>query len=223
MDPKKIEELIKKFNIDVKKLEEEQEKLSKLVVEKDKIDFSEIHHIAGTHCTTVGKEIVGSVAVMTTDFEIVDEKFSIRKATFPYIPGFLAFRELKVLLDTYKKLEVKPDVLFVNGHGVLHPRRCGIASHLGIAIDMPTIGVAKDVLAGEIKGNEIYLNNELKGILVKTREGSKPVVVSVGHNISLKTAVELTKKFSVEPHKFPEPLTQARKFANKIKNELARK
>ena len=119
--------------------------------------------------------------------------------------------------------DTKPDVVFVSGHGVLHPRYCGLASHFGLATDSITIGVAKDLLVGEVKKDKVYLNGKVKGMLVETKKASKPIVVSVGHNISLATAVELTKKFSREPHKFPEPLTQAHKYANSIKNELRRK
>ena len=124
------------------------------------------------------------------------------------------------LTDVYKKLETKPDVVFVSGHGILHPRGCGVASHFGVATNCATIGIAKDLLVGEVKGDKVYVGGKLKGMFVETKKASKPIIVSIGHNISLKTAVELTKKFSREPHKYPEPLTLAHKFANKIKSEL---
>ncbi|OYT41386.1 endonuclease V [Candidatus Pacearchaeota archaeon ex4484_26] len=219
----KKEELIKRFNINIKALEQEQEKLAKLVIEKDKINFENLHFIGGVDATTAAKEIIGSAAIINPDFEVIEQKYSTKKASFPYLSGFLAYRELPALISAYKKLETKPDVVFVSGHGVLHPRYCGLASHFGLATDSITIGVAKDLLVGEVKKDKVYLNGKVKGMLVETKKASKPIVVSVGHNISLATAVELTKKFSREPHKFPEPLTQAHKYANSIKNELRRK
>lgn len=222
MGKDKAEELIKNLNIDIKKLQEEQKKLAKLVIEKDKSDFKQLHYIAGVDTTSVGKEIIGSAVTLNAELEVIEEKSSMKRARFPHISGFLAYRKLPALIDAYKKLETKPDVVFVGGHGVLHPQGCGLASHFGLATDSATIGVAKELLVGEIKGDKVYLKGKIKGMLVETKKGSKPIIVSVGHNISLKTAVELTKKFSREPHKFPEPLTLAHKFANRIKSELGK-
>lgn len=214
------EELIKKFRIDAKSLEEEQKKIAKLIIEKDVMDFSQVQFIGGVDAITTGKELIGSITTINPDFEIIEQRFSTNRAAFPYIPGFLAFREMHSLTDVYKKLETKPDVVFVGGHGILHPRGCGLASHFGVATNCATIGIAKDLLVGEVKGDKVYVGGKLKGMFVETKKASKPIVVSVGHNISLKAAVELTKKFSREPHKYPEPLTLAHKFANKIKSEL---
>lgn len=218
----KPEKLLEKFKIDTKKFGEEQKKLAKLIIEKDKISIENLHFISGIDATTIGKEIIGSVVTIAPDFEIIEQKFVVKRASFPYISGFLAYRELPALIAAYKKLETKPDVVFVSGHGVLHPRNFGIASHFGLAVDCVTIGIAKDIMVGEKKGEKIYLNGKIKGMLVETKKDSKPIVVSVGHNISLETAVKLTKKFVKEPHKFPEPLTEAHKYANKLKGELRR-
>jgi deoxyribonuclease V len=127
---------------------------------------------------------------------------------------------LPALTECYNKLQEQPDVLFLEGHGIAHPRRCGIATHFGIVIKKPTIGVAKNILAGEVREGKIYLNNKLVGIELQTREGSRPIYISPGNMISLKTASELTKKFIIKPHKLPEPLAQVRKFTNRIKSEV---
>ncbi len=216
------EEIVKRFNIDIKKLEDEQKKLAKLVSEKDMMNFEDAQFIAGIDAITAGKDIIASAVTITPDLEIVEQKFTIKRAAFPYLPGFLAYRELPALISTYRKLETKPDVIFVSGHGLSHPRSCGLASHFGIAIESATIGIAKSLLVGEQKGDKVYINGKEKGRLVETKKGSKPIVVSVGHGMSLKTAVKLTEKFSREPHKFPEPLTLAHKYANKIKSELGK-
>ncbi len=217
---KSAEDLIKKFDIDFKKLEEEQRKLAKLISEKGPVSLKSVQVIGGIDVTTIGREIAASIVTVNPELEVQEEKFSSRKAQFPYIPGFLAFRELPAMLEVYRKLETKPDVIFIGGHGVLHPRGCGLASHFGIATQSATIGVAKDLLVGEKKGDKVYLAGKIKGALVETKKDSTPLIVSVGHNISLKNAIEITKKFSREPHKFPEPITLAHKFLNGVKHEL---
>lgn len=219
---KSKEEIANKFNLDLKKLEEEQKKLAKLIVEKDSREFKEVQCIGGIDVTTIGREVAASIVTINPELEVIEEKFSSRRASFPYISGFLAFRELQVMIDAYKKLDMKPDVTFVIGHGVLHPRGCGLASHFGIAVQGATIGVAKELLVGEVRGDKIYIGKKVRGALVETKKDSKPLIVSVGYNISLKSAVELVRKFSQEPHKFPEPVTQAHKFLSKVKGEFER-
>ncbi len=147
---------------------------------------------------------------------------------FPYIPGLLSFREIPMLLHAWEKLERKPDVLLVDGIGIAHPRRLGIASHLGLVLDLPTVGVAKSVLTGHFDppGNEpgdtsplIDLKtNETIGMALRTKRNVKPVFVSPGHRITLEEAVELVMS-TVRKHRIPEP-TRA---AHNIMNEYRRK
>lgn len=211
----------KKPKFDTKHLEDEQTKLSKLVIEKDTMDFDEVQFIGGIDVTTEKREIIGGIVILNQNLEVLEQTFSKKNARFPYLPGFLAYRELPVLIDSYKKLNTKPDVLFVSGHGVSHPRNCGLASHLGIAIDCATIGITKDLIVGEKKGDKVYIGGKVKAVFVDTKKNSKPIVVSVGHKISLKTAVKLTKRFIREPHKYPEPLAIAHKYTNGIRKELS--
>jgi deoxyribonuclease V len=141
---------------------------------------------------------------------------------FPYVPGFLAFRETPALVEAYRKLSVKPDLILVDGHGISHPRGLGIASHLGVLLDCPTIGVAKSILVGKPAhepGNRpgdfaplVWKGREL-GAVLRTRANVQPVYVSVGHRISLETAIRyvvgcLTK------YRLPEPTRQAHRSAN---------
>ena len=97
----------------------------------------------------------------------------------------------------------------------MHPRRCGLASHLGVLFDIPSIGISKEMLWGEQKGNHIVIGKEKVGMLVKTRDHANPIIVSCGHRVSLGTAADLVKKTIREPHKMPEPLHLAHKFAKK--------
>ncbi len=138
---------------------------------------------------------------------------------FPYIPTFLAFRELEPMLKTVKSIE--SDVYLIDSQGLAHPRRAGLASHLGVIIDKPTIGVAKSKLCGEIdekpdskKGSYSYLRDggEIIGAAVRTRDNTNPVFVSIGHNVSLEKAIEITLNSSPQ-YKIPEPIRAAHKLA----------
>lgn len=129
------------------------------------------------------------------------ESALVRQPTrFPYVPGLLSFREVPALLAALASLHDKPDLLLVDGHGIAHPRRLGVASHLGLAADLPTIGVAKSRLTGRYrppgpnKGDvsALYDGREIIGSVLRTRVGVKPVFVSPGHRVSLTTAVRYT-------------------------------
>jgi deoxyribonuclease V len=118
--------------------------------------------------------------------------------TWPYVPGFLSFREAPLVLDALSMLRTEPDMVMVDGQGIAHPRRLGLASHVGLFIDVPTIGCAKSLLCGEYgelgqeKGQsaELVHRDEVIGAVVRTRSGVKPVFVSVGHKFNLAGAVE---------------------------------
>ncbi len=145
--------------------------------------------------------------------------------TFPYVPGFLSFREVPPLLEIFRKISPAPDVLLCDGHGIAHPRGFGLASHLGLILDIPTIGCAKSVLVGDYKepGMEkgcksplIYRDQQI-GAALRTRRSVKPVFVSVGHKISLPNAMEIVLRCSPR-YRIPEPL----RFAHRKVNELRR-
>ena len=141
--------------------------------------------------------------------------------TFPYIPGLLSFREIPAVLKAMEQLEAKPDLLLCDGQGIAHPRRCGIASHLGVLLDIPSIGVAKTRLTGihgtlpEPKGSRIPLmdGDEQIGSVLRTRTGVKPLYVSPGHRISIATADELVLRCTTR-YRLPETTRQAHKLAS---------
>jgi len=216
----KEEEAVEK-GIDIEALKEEQKKLAKLVTTKDAFDFNNATRFAGIEIETLPtKEILVAIAVLDENMELVEEKYAIKPAHFPYIPGFRAYRELPCILAAYDKLEESPDVIFIEAHGISHPRGLGLASHLGVSLSKPVIGITNQILVGEEKGNQVILNGKLIAEKVLTKVGSKPIYVSIGHMISLKTAVELVKKCIREPHKLPEPLVRARKVAQRVKKEM---
>jgi deoxyribonuclease V len=141
---------------------------------------------------------------------------------FPYVPGFLSFREIPAILEALKQISIQPDLLFCDGQGYAHPRRLGIASHLGVLIDQPTIGVAKSRLAGIY--NEIPLNKgewtplvdqgETIGAVLRSRNRVKPLYVSSGHRISLATAIDWVLR-SLTQYRLPEPTRLADKLASR--------
>ena len=220
---RKIDEILERLGIDLKVLEEEQIKLRKGLQLKDTFDKESINVVAGCDNAYFDNKIISAIVVVDENFEILEEKFAVGKAGFPYVPGFLAYRELPIMLECYKKIENVPDLFIIDGNGILHPREFGLASHFGLSVNKPTIGVAKSLTLGEIKGEDIYVDKKILGKCVMTKEGSKPIYVSQGNMISLKTAVDTVKKYIKQPHKLPEPLFLAHHFADKIREELGRK
>jgi deoxyribonuclease V len=161
----------------------------------------------------------------------LERAFAIVPLEFPYVPGLLSFREVPALLAALKKLREMPDLLFCDGQGYAHPRRMGLASHLGVWLDRPTIGCAKSILIGEHgplkqdKGSWTELVDksagERIGAAVRTRAGVRPVYVSQGNRVSLETAIRLTLQVS-DGYRIPRPTREADHFAGEIKRKLTR-
>lgn len=154
----------------------------------------------------------------------VEDKQEIERKTvegeeiMPYSPNLVAFREGPVIIEAYRALENKPDVLVVKGNGKLHSSRVGLASYVGIILNKPCIGVSKELIYGKLDEDRIMFDNELKGMAIKTKQFANPVYVTPGHNISLETAVDIIKNLIIEPYKLPLPLHLAHKYVNKFKS-----
>lgn len=199
-----------------------QKELMRKVERRDRLP--PVRHVAGVD---VGFEENGRVtraAVAVLSFpglELVESSIAHRDTDFPYIPGLLSFRELPAVLAALVGLTQAPDVILCDGQGIAHPRRFGIACHLGVLLDMPTIGVAKTRLTGTYreppseKGawTPLLDGEETIGAVLRTRTGVKPVYVSPGHRISLKTAVELTLACTTR-YRLPETTRQAHRLAS---------
>ena len=194
-----------------------QETLRHLVITCD--DFAPIHSIAGADCSFLPEENAIRAAVVVysyPDLQVQEHSLIKCQTTFPYIPGLLSFREAPAVIQAYTKLRFPPDLLLCDGHGAAHPRRFGLASHLGVILNLPSIGVAKSKLIGEHtpvadeRGawQSLLDGNEVIGAVLRTQPGIKPIYISTGHRISLKTAIQIvmraTKKF-----RLPEPCRQA--------------
>lgn len=163
--------------------------------------------------------------VMTwPDLEIVERASSIMDVEFPYIPGLLSFRELPPLLSAWETLTHKPDVVIMDGQGIAHPRRVGIATHFGLVSDVPTIGCAKNVLIGSyqeperIAGSEskLTLGNEQIGVVIRTKNNVRPVYVSPGHRMDFTSATRIIKS-TVRGYRIPEPTRQAHLAVNELR------
>jgi deoxyribonuclease V len=148
--------------------------------------------------------------------EIVEQHVIESRTEFPYVPGLLSFREIPVLVQAFDLVEATADLLLVDGQGRAHPRRFGLACHLGLLLDLPTIGVAKSRLIGEHsepgqrRGDSTPLTDsgEMIGAVLRTRDNVKPLYVSIGHRISLESAAEWTLHLSTR-YRFPEPIRLA--------------
>jgi len=141
---------------------------------------------------------------------------------FPYVPGYLGFREVPVLAAAWDRLADKPDLLVVDGHGLAHPRRAGIATHLGVALDVPTIGSAKTLLCGAVEGEvgpapgdraPVVYRGEVVAMALRTRARALPIFVGTGHRVSLETAVELVLELC-DGRRLPLPIRLAHDAAN---------
>jgi len=174
---------------------------------------------------------IGCVVVYRfPEMKEVERTYAIVPLEFPYIPGLLSFREVPALLAALGKLKELPDLFLCDGQGYAHPRRFGLACHLGVLLDRPSIGCAKSILIGEHGAlgqktgswaalTDPHVEGERIGAVVRTREGVRPVDVSVGHRVSLETAIRLTLQVA-DGFRIPRPTRDADHFASAIKRKL---
>lgn len=181
-----------------------QKEVAKKVVTRD--DFGEIKHICGVDAAYSGDTAYCSAVVMDTK-SVVESVDSETMVTHPYVPGLLMLREAGLIMHTLAMLKSGYDFLMVDGHGLLHPRRCGLACYVGVTLDKPTIGVAKSRLCGTARPDGfVELDGEILGYTV-----SKNLYISVGHRVSLKTAIAIVKEFGVEPLRLADINSKAQK------------
>lgn len=200
-----------------------QERLRHKVVIEDRLGT--VRSIAGID---VGFEQDGSVtraAVVVLDFpslQIIEQVIARRATRFPYVPGFLSFREIPAVLEALGKLYTVPDLLMCDGQGIAHPRRLGIAAHLGVLFDMPAIGVAKSRLVGEHgelglekgAGTPLVHEGEEIGRVLRSRTAVRPLYVSPGHRLSIAAAAAWTFR-CLTRYRLPEPVRWADRIASR--------
>ena len=213
------------WNLRPAEARELQERLRRRVVLVDR--WKPIRTVAGADIALDARSGVGfsgGVVYRFPDLVEVERRHATRKLTFPYIPGLLAFREIPVLLAAIRKLTIVPDLIFCDGHGLAHPRRFGIACHLGLLLDRPTVGVAKSRLVGQyeepadVSGawSPLTDRGDRIGAVLRTRPGTLPVFVSPGHRISLKSALRFTMA-TYEGYRIPKPTREAHAYVGRLK------
>jgi deoxyribonuclease V len=179
-------------------------------------DLKEVKLVAGVD-VSVALDNQATAAVVVLDYpelQVVARQVVKGYPQFPYIPGLLSFREIPLLLQAIRELTVTPDLFLVDGQGIAHPRRCGLASHLGLFLDIPTIGCAKSRLIGEYtepaSKRSAYsplrdpLNQDVIGVVLRTKDNTKPLFISVGHKIGLPSAMDWVLKCG-KGYRLPEP------------------
>jgi deoxyribonuclease V len=204
-----------KWKVSVKTARKIQLRLRDKVIRRR--NFSKIRTIAAADVAFKGGWVAGVVAVFSfPQLELLEVSYRKEKASFPYVPGFLTFREGPVLMKVFKALTIKPDLILFDGQGIAHPLRFGEASHLGVLLDKPSIGCAKSRFIGEYKepgkrrGSFSFLfdGQDKIGAAVRTRNGVKPIFVSIGHRIDLENAIKIVLACS-KGYRIPEPLRLA--------------
>lgn len=204
-----------------------QNRLAKKVILED--GFDRIEKIAGGDAAYDRDKAFSAIVVLDyAALEVVEESVAESRVAFPYIPTFLAFREMKPLMKAIESLKNKFDILLLDGQGIAHPRSLGIASHLGVVLDIPTIGVAKRLLCGEVRGKikpsqpaKIIYGGRQVGYALQTKRNTSPIYISPGNKVSLDSSLKIVAH-CVKKHKLPEPLRFAHNLALLVRSESRR-
>lgn len=198
-----------------------QRQLAQRIIREDQL--GEVRYIAGVDMAINeenGKARAAVVLLTYPGLEIQERHIYEEPLRMPYIPGLLSFREAPAVLGAFARLQQQPDLVMVDGQGIAHPRRLGIASHLGLWLDLPTIGCGKSILTGHYQGLSeeagtwvpLLDNGETIGAVVRTRAHVKPMIVSLGHRISLATSIHYVLA-CCRGYRLPEPTRQADKLS----------
>ncbi len=195
------------------------------VVRRDTLP-AEIGYVGGIDVAYTGETSIAAGTVLEFgSLSLVEGQTAQTRTRFPYIPTLLSFREIPPAVAVIRELHRRPDVLLVDGQGIMHPYRLGLASHLGLVLNMPTIGVAKSPLIGDVgelqEGGWALITdkNEVVGAALSTSRGAKPLYVSIGHRISLRRAVQIVNHCT-PIHRIPKPIRLAHNLAAQEKAKL---
>ena len=219
-------ETLTKFDLTPGEARRLQQQIRPMVIRRDRL--GPLLRVAGADIAL--REKIGYAAVIVysfPDLQEVERAWISDELKFPYVPGLLSFREIPLLLPAFANLRQLPDLILADAHGWAHPRRAGLACHLGIVLDTPTIGCAKSVLLGEYempslaRGSVSALRDgkEQIGVALRSRAGVRPIFVSCGHRVSLRTAVRLTLA-CCDGYRIPKPLREADHFVKQLRSTL---
>ncbi len=215
--------LLHRWNLDPQEAIKVQRELASKVIREDRL--GEVKVIAGIDISAndrTGLARAAIVALAYPSLEVLERIRHEEPLRFPYIPGLLSFREAPSILAGFQKLRHTPDLLMVDGQGIAHPRRIGIASHLGVLLDLPSIGCAKSILNGHLRGElgqevgarvPLTADGETLGVALRSKTRTNPLIVSIGHRVSLETASDYVLK-CCRGYRLPEPTRQAHNTAS---------
>jgi len=173
--------------------------------------------IAGVDACFTGSTVVAAASLFTyPGLEHIEDAVGKKRMLFPYIPGYLSFREGPAIIKALRKLKARPDIVLFDGQGIAHPRGLGIAAHVGVVLDIPAVGCAKSRLVGEYdepgpgKGDwsPLYYQGREVGAVLRTRDRAKPLFISPGHRIDLRTSIDIVLH-AVSSYRLPEPIRRA--------------
>ena len=179
-------------------------------------ELKDIETVGGIDVAYDGRKAYGAYIGMNKKREIIERKVICTEVNFPYIPTYFSYRELPVIERLMDKIEM-PTVLMIDGNGLIHPYGIGLASHVGVVFDIPTIGIAKSLLCGEVKNGKIIDGKELLGYELKSKSSKKPIYISPGNKISFELSLEITRHFC--KFRIPEPIRKAHLLANEMKRK----
>jgi len=216
-----------RWNLTPREAVREQERLRARVVLED--GTAPVRLVAGADVgfdPETNWAFAGVVVFRYPSLEEVERRCARRRLRFPYVPGLLSFREGPALLAAFAKLRTEPDLILIDGHGRAHPRRFGIASHIGVLLDKPTVGCAKSLLVGQHAepGRKrdstapLWFQGERVGEVLRTRDNVKPIYVTVGYRISLASAVEFVKQ-CCDGYRIPKPTREADHYVRELRRE----
>ena len=202
-----------------------QEIVSSRALVEDK--FGELKKIAGVDQAFLDDKIISGIVILDYDtMDVVEKKHSIKDVDFPYIPSFLSFREGPAIISAFRSLKTIPDLLMVDGCGINHPRSAGLATHIGVALDIATIGVAKKLLCGTVdkpmnigEHSLIILHDQYVGASLLSKKGCNPIIIAPGHKVSLSSTIDIVR-YCLRGQKLPEPIRIAHKYVGDIKRKL---
>ncbi|QMW07212.1 deoxyribonuclease V [Spirosoma foliorum] len=205
-----------------------QNELRTKVIQTDQLPSS-VRYVAGADVAynELERRVVAGIVVMDAQtLEVVDQALHEDDVNFPYIPGLFSFREVPPLVEAYKKLSIKPDLIVCDGHGIAHPKGVGMACHLGIELNVPTIGCAKSRLVGFFEPvdlqrgsfSPLIWDSQAVGIALRTQDAINPVFVSVGHKVSLETAREWVLRLTPQ-YRLPETTRAVDQLVNRVMKE----
>jgi deoxyribonuclease V len=222
----RLPKLLSRFDLSPAEARKVQADISPLVIRTNR--FGRIQTVAGADIALTGS--TGYAAVVVYSFPELKEQeriWATGELRFPYVPGLLSFREIPLLLETFAKLQRQPDLILADGHGWAHPRRAGLACHLGLLLDKPTIGCAKSLLVGKYEDpgrkrasvSPLLDGTERIGTVLRTRDGVKPVFVSRGHRVSLAASVRFVLQ-CCDGYRIPKPQREADRWVKQLKRSI---